>query len=170
MAPCNGNVKYAFNLCSCCPDSLREITSRNNAASGFTTIPYWSSNGQSSYHALQATVERRLSHGLTYSANYAWSHGLDDAPDFALNGSSGFGDVPSQIRTLDYGNSDLDLRHRFVTTGNYQLPFGQGIHGYKGTLIKGWQGNVILVWGTGHPFTVLNATNSQWYPPRRVRF
>jgi hypothetical protein len=124
-----------------------------------TTIPYWSSNGESAYHALEATFERRTRNGLTYYASYTWAHGLDDAPNFAQNGSSGFGNVPSEVSTLDYGNSDLDLKNRFVATADYQLPFGQSLHSYKAALAKGWQTNLIFVWGTGHPFTVLNVTN-----------
>ncbi len=141
---------------SATPNSLRPFYS---ALPNVTTIPYWSSNGSASYHALQTTIGRRTKNGLTYSANYSWSHGLDDAPNISQNGSSGFGNVPSQIRTLDYGNSDLDLRNRFVATANYQLPFGRTFHGYKAVLAKGWQTNLIFVWGTGHPFTVLNASN-----------
>ena len=124
-----------------------------------TTIPYWASNGASSYNALQAKVEHRTNKGLTFGGNYVWSHGLDDAPNISQNGSSGFANVPSQISTLDYGNSDLDLRNRIVGTANYLLPFGQSLTGYKAALAKGWQFNLLGVWGTGHPYTVLNASN-----------
>ena len=124
-----------------------------------TTIPYWSSNGAASYHALQATLERRTRGGLTYSTNYTWAHGIDDAPNISQNGSNGFASVPSQISTIDRGNSDLDLRHRFVAAVNYELPFGHSLSGYKAAFVKGWQSNLILVWGTGHPFSVLNSSN-----------
>jgi hypothetical protein len=141
---------------SATPNTLRPFYA---ALPNVTTIPYWSSNGESAYHALQLTFERRIRNGLAYSGSYTWSHGLDDAPNFSQNGSSGFGNIPSQISTLDYGNSDLDLRSRFVTTANYQIPVGRSLHGYQAVLAKGWQTNLILVWGTGHPFTVLNASN-----------
>jgi hypothetical protein len=124
-----------------------------------TTIPYWSSNGAASYNALQAKLEHRTNNGLTYTANYTWSHGLDDAPNISQNGSNGFANVPSQISTIDYGNSDLDLRNRFASTINYVLPFGKSLTGYKAVLAKGWQTNLLAVWGGGHPYTVLNASN-----------
>jgi hypothetical protein len=65
--------------------------------------------------------------------------------------------LPNQISTYDRGNSDLDQRHRFVFTTTYQLPFGKGAHGLSKTLVQGWQANAIEVWGTGFPFSVLNA-------------
>lgn len=141
---------------SATPNTLRPFYA---ALPNVTTIPYWSSNGEGAYHALQLSFERRIKNGLGYSGSYTWSHGLDDAPNFSQNGSSGFGNIPSQVRTLDYGNSDLDLRSRFVTSANYQIPVGRSLHGYQAALAKGWQTNFILVWGTGHPFTVLNASN-----------
>jgi len=124
-----------------------------------TTIPYWASNGASSYNALQAKAEYRTNNGLTFGGNYTWAHGLDDAPTISQNGSNGFASVPSRISTIDYGNSDLDLRNRVVGTLNYLLPFGKSLTGYKAALAKSWQFNLLGVGGSGHPYSVLNASN-----------
>lgn len=138
------------------PNTLRPFYA---ALPNVTTIPYWASNGASSYNALQAKVEYRTNNGLTFGGNYVWAHGLDNAPNISQNGSSGFANVPSQRSTLDYGNSDLDLRNRVVGNANYLLPFGKSLTGYRAVFAKGWQINLLGVWGTGHPYTVLNASN-----------
>jgi hypothetical protein len=85
---------------------------------------------------------------------------LDNVPGNSLTQSSGdgFGAIPSQTGYLDYGNGDLDIRHRIVGTVNYELP-GQRLTGIAGVLAKGWQINILQVWNTGQTFTVTNGTN-----------
>jgi hypothetical protein len=124
-----------------------------------TTMPIIESNGGSSYNALQASFERRPKNGLTIGGNYTYSHNLDDAVTTSLNGTGGYGVIPSQIAIIDYGNSDLDMRHRVNFTANYALPWGSSLRGINGVLARGWQMNGIAVWGTGTPFSALNATN-----------
>jgi hypothetical protein len=54
----------------------------------------------------------------------------------------------------DYGNSNWDIRHRFVGTVLYQMPEFTG-HNYAfRTLVGGWQANLILTLQTGMPFNV----------------
>jgi hypothetical protein len=130
-----------------------------NDSPGVTTIPYWTSSGSSTYNALQAVVQRRLRNGLDFQANYTFAHALDDSEAISNDGGDGFGSVPSQIRTLEYGNANLDVRNRFAITTNYVLPFGTSFSGVKGILAKGWQMNGLYVWDTGGPFSVTNASN-----------
>jgi hypothetical protein len=122
-----------------------------------TTISYQASTGQGMYNAFQLAAERRMEHGLTYSANYTWAHGLNDTPDYG--GAEGWAVVPALIHTQDYGNSDVDLEDQFNTAIDYVLPFGSTLKGIPGAVAKGWQTNVIWSWQTGFPVTVVNAAN-----------
>lgn len=122
-------------------------------------IGFFQTGGSSSYHALQASAERRLTQGLALNANYQWAHGLDNASPLSETGAGGYGSVPPLVSTLEYGNSQLDIRHRIAGTINYQLPFGAKANGLQAIAIKGWQTNVIGVWETGFPFTITNATD-----------
>ena len=84
--------------------------------------------------------------------------GLDDVIGLSNEINDGYGVVPSQIHTLDYGNSDLDIRNRGVVTANYELPFGKNLHGRIAQFAaSGWQADTLLVWESGQPFTVTNS-------------
>jgi hypothetical protein len=137
------------------PDTLRPYYSKYP---NLTTIGYNDAGGKSSYNALQASFSHAIDHGLMANMNYTYAHGLDNVRPWLFD-QTGFGTVLSDSSTRDYGNSDFDVRHHIVATVSYDLPFGANAHGFKKYLEKGWQFNVMEVWGTGLPFTVLNATN-----------
>ncbi len=115
--------------------------------------------GNSSYNALQARFNRRLTNGLQYNVAYTWSHTIDDS-----NGAFGMqntGDriFPSNL-AANRGNSDQDQRHFFSLSGIYELPFGHGkrfgagIGSAANALFGGWQFNTIVTLSTGTPFDV----------------
>jgi hypothetical protein len=126
-----------------------------------TTVPglggvgEYFSEGTSSYNSLQASFQRSYHDGLTVSANYTYSHAIDDATDLSLEGQEGFGNAdPFDLKRFETGSSDLDLRHRFVATATYELPFGKSFTGAKKIGLAGWQVNGILVWNSGTPFSI----------------
>jgi hypothetical protein len=113
------------------------------------------SQGSSTYHALQMSFQRRYSKGITIGSNYTWSHSIDDTTTLSFEGQEGWGNAnPFNVHELETSNSDLDLRHRFVAYGTYELPFGKGFSGTRKMLLGGWQTNAILVWDSGSPFTI----------------
>jgi len=97
-----------------------------------------------SYHALQSTLERRLHAGFTMLATYTWGHGIDNFPAIVNN--------PKTER----GNSFLDVRHRFTLTANYDLPFAKETKGPAGYLARDWRINAIVVLTTGIPYSITN--------------
>lgn len=120
-----------------------------------TSIIYVDSEGASSYNALQASLTHALHSGLSAQFNYTWAHALDNAG----RGDAGFGAVPALASTIDYGNSNFDVRNRVAGNIFYQLPFGRSDSRVKALLTKGWQLNFAGTWSTSLPFTVLNATD-----------
>lgn len=118
---------------------------------GFTTT-----GGNSSYNSLQASFSRRFSKGLGINANYSWAHNLDNATGLSQQGSGAYGQRPLEMSTVEYGNSQLDIRQRIAVSANYELPFGKSMTGIKAGVIKGWQMNLIGAWSTGSPFTIVN--------------
>jgi hypothetical protein len=119
--------------------------------------------GTSHYSGLQMQLNKRMSHGLQYTAAYTWSHATDDSNGaFSINGNSPIF-VDSSGRVLlnqNKGNSDTDQRHAFVGTMMYELPFGRGKQWGSNwsraldNVLGGWQFNNIVSLGTGTPFDV----------------
>ena len=93
------------------------------------------------YNSFQAKLQKQYSRGLTLLAVYTWSHSLDDAPSQGTLGTGGasgdYYDFYRNARDLsaDRGNSFFDIRHRFVFSYLYDLPFGRE-HRYG----KNWSG------------------------------
>jgi hypothetical protein len=122
---------------------------------GLGGVGEYFSEGASSYNSLQASFQRSYHNGLTVSANYTYSHAIDDATDLSLEGQEGFGNAdPFDLKRFETGSSDLDLRHRFVATATYELPFAKSFTGAKKVGLAGWQVNGILVWNSGSPYSI----------------
>lgn len=121
----------------------------------------------SRYNALLAKLEKRFSNGLSLLASYTYGHALDNASDANL-GSAHAGDTFRDPRHLDweYGNSDFDVRHRFVFSGIFDIPFGKDrkfgsvASPALNALLGGWQLNGIWTLQTGYWFTPFGVNDS----------
>jgi len=137
-------------------------------APGYSTLQYpafapaigWrGSAGMSTYNGLSVAMRRAFSHGLLVTANYMWSHEIDDGS----NGSGDGDEVNPQnplCQICDTASGAWDARH--VANGNlvYQLPFGTGKpllnqHGIANALAGNWQLSTSALARTGFPVNVL---------------
>jgi hypothetical protein len=127
------------------------------------------SNTESNYDSLQIRLEKRYSHGLQYEASYTFAHALDDASSASL-GSVNNGDFQDQrYPTQNYGNADFDVRHRFVFSYVYDLPFGRGrifakdASGVVNQVLGNWQMSGVFSKATGNYYTatdIISVSNS----------
>lgn len=129
----------------------------------FGWIVFRDPSGNASYNALTAKLEKRYSQGLTFMAAYTWSHAIDNVAE-ALTGATGQELQDSYDLRRNRGNSAFDLRHVFVTSAVYELPFGRGKHwlnhgGPIDWILGGWQAGGILSLRTGTPFTPTVSTD-----------
>jgi hypothetical protein len=123
-------------------------------------------NAISNYNSLQLQIQKRLSRGLTFSANYTWSHFLDDQ-DSAGWGSRG-GSQPYQDAyhpSANYGSSNFDVRHAVKGSVVYNLPVGRGrqflsSNTFLDAIIGGWQTSATFVAHSGQPFTAVAGSNN----------
>jgi hypothetical protein len=122
-------------------------------------IDTFRSNAFSNYDSLQVRLEKRYSHGLQYEAAYTWGHALDTASSASL-GSVNNGDFQDQrFPNQNYGNSDFDVRQRFVFSYVYDLPFGRGrrfasgASGASNQIIGNWQLAGVASAATGNYYT-----------------
>ena len=95
------------------------LSQRPNCAYGSLTNIY--SGVNSSYHALAAQLNHRLTKGLKFQVNYTWSHALD----YGGNNST-FSDTNDLLdpanRRGDYGNSNQNVPNRLVMYAIYTTP------------------------------------------------
>ena len=117
---------------------------------GNSNISFTNSNARSAYHALTAKWDRRFSNGLGFLAAYTWGHALADSGT-TLSGGPG---NRSPHQSLEYAHASFDVRHRFVLSGNWQLPIGKNLTGAARTIAGGWQLNGIMTLQTGNYFNV----------------
>jgi len=122
---------------------------------GMGNIDVQDARGNSIYHSLQAQASRRFANGLQFTGAYTFSKTIDDG-----GGAFGKKEQIYQSLRLDRALSDQDLRHRFVFSGVYELPFGQNklFANHLGKplnmVVSGWQLNGILTIQSGLPFTL----------------
>ena len=116
----------------------------------------WENVGNSVYHGLQLSVQKRLSHGLQIDGNYTWSHAIDSGSSWhsGLTTANGFaaGDAYSTDLTipgLDRGNATFDIRHRLTFNYVWELPFFQKSQRRLAKVVSGWQWNGIWSFQSG---------------------
>jgi len=120
-------------------------------------VQWLTSEGISNYNGLQTSFQRRFAKGLAFDANYTWGHAISDIVGFSEEGHQGWADAdPTQIRKLEYGNAENDIRSRFALSINYELPF-KNIQGPAKYALGGWQVNSIVAWQSGKPFSIFNS-------------
>jgi hypothetical protein len=122
----------------------------------FGPIDYYAGLADSNYNALIGKLERRFTNGVSLLASYTYGHSLDNG----ANQSDLSDPAPQNSRDLNAqrGNSNFDVKHRFVTSALYALPFDH-VRGPLGALAHGWQFNGIFSAQTGQPFTVVDNTD-----------
>jgi hypothetical protein len=108
------------------------------------------------YESMNIIFRQRLTHGLQMNASYTWAHTLDVTTD-----SNGGGTplIPYDWKD-DYGNSNWDIRHRFLASFVYDVPFFRVENPALRAMFTGWQANSIVTIQTGIPFNVTTGTDT----------
>jgi hypothetical protein len=95
-------------------------------------------------------VNKKYRNGFSLLSNFTWSHALDFNP-YIGTGIPGPTQLDPYDQSKDYGNSSLDVRHRFVLAFTYQPQLH--LHGWKDELLGGWRIAPILQIQNGLPYT-----------------
>ncbi len=123
------------------------------------SIGYRGDDQDTHYNALQITVAKQFSKGLSFTSNYAWQR--------AYNYNSSFA---TWDRTAVKGRDDSLREQQVVFYGNYELPFGRNhqfasnVPAYVDEVIGGWQISPILTWAGGLPYTLSYSSCSSSVP------
>ncbi len=107
------------------------------------------------YHALQVTMNKRWSHGLSFQAAYTWGKALDTGSETTYTGI----DVNAPARgrqgaTSMKAPSLFDTPHRLTINYSYELPFFKKRSPFIRHSLSGWQISGTTSFSAGNPFTV----------------
>jgi hypothetical protein len=129
----------------------------------YSSVGLIAGNANSSYNALETSLRKRFSRGLSLLASYTYSKAIDDVSSFNITGSAsqpvaGENDLAQNPFDLaaERGRSMFDARHRFVLSYEWELPFWKQPHGWYQHVLGDWQVNGITTYMTGTPFTVVD--------------
>jgi hypothetical protein len=157
----------AYCPASVCPNGFAGLpASAPNAA--FGTVLQYLSAGESNYHGLILSLQRRVSAGLSFTLNYTWSHATDDVSNggvtneafgiFQTNPEITAPQNPFNIRS-NYGSADYDVRHYF--SANMVLTDMFRHAGFKwgpNRIFGGWTLSSNWFWRSGMPFTIVDTS------------
>ena len=119
--------------------------------------------GNSNYNGVVLTASHSFNGGFQFQASYTYSHALDEISNNSLNpfGVNANGNVdivtalnPFNIRQLNYGNADYDVRHSFVMNYVWSDAFRHLTSWGPNSLVKGWTFSGTIFKHTGFPYSI----------------
>ena len=131
------------------------VATNNPVCKPFAEVDYKTSGGDDKYNALQLSVVRSFSSGLTMNAQYTY------AKSEGLTAGSNEARTSAQLNNFeaDRGRNNFDVRHTFNVSALYELPIGKNNRYDFGTtgnfLLGGWQIGGIVNARSGVPVEVL---------------
>ena len=158
---------------TCVTDDLgRQLCGLNSPYlnQNYQTLREWQNVNNSNYNSLQTSLRHQLSHGISFAANYTFSHSIDNGSTWhsgaTSSNGSGAGDAYSSDLYnpgLDRGNSIYDVRHRVVVNYVWEIPWLKNSSNWLArNVIGGWQTNGIWSYQSGaHWEPVCGSSNPQ---------
>jgi hypothetical protein len=128
---------------------------RINPNFGGMRFLFWGTD--SSYRALQMSVQKRMSHAFQFGGSYTYSKSMDN------NSATITGDAFSNSITswfwfapqISHAVSDFNFTHSAAINGIWDVPGPKSLHGFAGTALNGWELGSILKLNSGVPTTPL---------------
>jgi hypothetical protein len=152
------------------------------AGSGVKPWPAWGNvtavvwQVSSTYDALAARLQKRLSHGLLVQGSYTLSRSLDTGSNSLMTGyTNSVSNLPLFDPRLRKAVSDFDVPQNLTVSGTWELPSPRSGWKLLRRLATGWQLGTLLTLSSGLPFTVtiagdplgLNSSIPYDFPDRR---
>jgi Carboxypeptidase regulatory-like domain/TonB dependent receptor len=108
--------------------------------------------GVDSYNALQAHVDKRMSHGVQVGFSYTYSHALDEQSGLGLfyNGNN-----PLNLRS-GYGSADFDRTHVFNFNYVFRVPDVAKKNSLVAAAVNGWSLVGLTVLQSGQPYSIID--------------
>jgi hypothetical protein len=130
---------------------------------GAAAINFRGSDGRSNYNAMIVSFDstKLRNFGLRLGARYTYAVTKDNLSTTFSEGQGGnfnLGYLDPFNPNVDYGFSENDIRHRFVTNFTWDIPSPKGAQGWLRELVGGWEVTGIYTARSGVPFSVFDCT------------
>jgi Carboxypeptidase regulatory-like domain len=123
----------------------------------FGSLGQQATDGNSVYHSLQASLNKRVSHGLDFLVSYTYSHARDNGSSLE-NSSFGTRGTNPLVPSLNWGDSAFDGRQRLVLSYTYRIPtLRQFSSGALSRIFKGWVVAGNTTFQTGFPINLADS-------------
>ena len=132
------------------------LSTQKNVAGGIQQVQ---STSNSNYNSLQLSVTKRFSRGLQFLSAYTYGKSNDYYSGGTINELFAVAGDQFNWKT-NYGPSDFDRRHRFVTSFVYDLPKLVSESSSARAVLNNWQLNGILTLQTGTPFSIIDVVGN----------
>jgi hypothetical protein len=148
-------ITYVGNIGS---DLLRNemLTPEMGGNANFQYLDVTTNHDHSNYNSLQLEFKQNLWRRLQVLATYTWSHALDNGSGVALP-------IPYSTvynPSLDYGDSDYDVRNTFSNAITYELPTVTAGNSVLRYLANGWAADSLFRSNSASPLTVTTGVYS----------
>ncbi len=142
-------------------NTIREfsiVSGTSSVLNPYAEVDYKTSGGKDNYRALQLSLVRRFSAGVTLNSQYSWSRSFGNT-----SGSNEARTAANNARAIsdydyDLGYNNFDVRHTFNLSAIYDLPFGKGKKHDLGpignAMLGGWEIGTILNSRSGLPLEI----------------
>jgi hypothetical protein len=160
---------------------LGDARAANRLNYQYGSMNYRSDNGLSQYDSLNIKygVTNLGNKGLGITANYTFSHSLDNISSTFTDGYESFyglGYLDAFNPRLNYGNSDFDVRHRFNFAATWDVPWLKNAeNAFVRTALGGWGLGAIVNIRSGLPYSIFDCSNFSgqncplWAPGQAVK-
>jgi hypothetical protein len=158
----NAAVPATFAAGTATLAQFQAASTRPFITQGFAgSVTGFTNNAENIYHSGSVDLNHRMSHGISFRANYTWAHNIDTGTNEL------FSSLINPRRAQDgnhvereRGRSVLDIRHKAAISWVYELPKAKTDNGFAKAILNGWQYNGVLLLQSGQPATVLSNTDS----------
>jgi hypothetical protein len=133
------------------PSATSSTGTRGRVNTDYQQIAEIMSRANSTYEAAMLRVSRYGRRGLSLHANYTYSHAMDWNPNETAQVTGSDVLDPADF-SLEYGTSNLDVRHSAYTTVVWEAPWK--LHNLAGRLGNGWMLSGIGHFSSGKPYTM----------------
>jgi hypothetical protein len=154
-----------------CPSTLNVFNTSQNLATLLKPFPFQGVSdsfgyvANSNYNALQATLNMRASHGLTFMANYTWSRSIDDGGTFrtgyAIPAAYSNSGRAWKQDAIERSVSTSNQPQHIVITGVWDLPIGKSFlanNAFERAVFGGYKFSEIFQAFSGSPLAITGSS------------